>query len=175
MARRVSFDFAVHNDAPIANVSTATKRFTIFVLATVSVLAVTVFSIVYSIRLIHENAPLHASLQKNISDYRFPSNWIEELNDTQTTEPPAVLVNRFRLPRDLVPRHYEVQLLPWIEDDKLDSPRPMAVRGSVRILIECLRETDRIVLHSHDIQLGSVQVQTTILLFVIFFLLYIFF
>ncbi|EFX67103.1 hypothetical protein DAPPUDRAFT_203789 [Daphnia pulex] len=62
--------------------------------------------------------------------------------------------NVTRLPRTVLPRHYDVRLLPILEKGNF------TVLGRVSIDIQCLQSTDRIVLHSSDIQvdLKSVQV-----------------
>lgn len=62
--------------------------------------------------------------------------------------------NVTRLPRTVLPRHYDVRLLPILEKGNF------TVLGRVSIDVQCLQSTDRIVLHSSDIKvdLKSVQV-----------------
>lgn len=62
--------------------------------------------------------------------------------------------NVIRLPRTVLPRHYDVRLLPILEKGNF------TVLGRVAIDVQCLESTDRIVLHSSDINvdLKSVQV-----------------
>ena len=50
-----------------------------------------------------------------------------------------------RLPRTVLPRHYDVRLFPVLEKGNFTIP------GRVSIDLECKEETDRIVLHSADI------------------------
>ena len=50
-----------------------------------------------------------------------------------------------RLPRAVLPRHYDVRLFPVLEEGNFTIP------GRVSIDLECKEETDRIVLHSVDI------------------------
>lgn len=67
----------------------------------------------------------------------------------------SVLVeNVIRLPRTVLPRHYDVRLWPILEKGN------STVLGRVAIDVQCLQSTDRIVLHSSDINvdLKSVQV-----------------
>ena len=63
--------------------------------------------------------------------------------------------NVTRLPRTVLPRHYDVRLLPILEKGNF------SVLGRVAIDVQCLESTDRIVLHSSDINvdLKSVQVK----------------
>lgn len=58
-----------------------------------------------------------------------------------------------RLPRDLIPHHYSIRLLPLIySDDGL-------IKGSVRILVSCVRNTDRIILHALDLKIDRKSVK----------------
>lgn len=50
-----------------------------------------------------------------------------------------------RLPRAVLPRHYDIRLLPILEKGNF------SILGRVSIDVECKEETDRIVLHSFDI------------------------
>jgi aminopeptidase N len=63
--------------------------------------------------------------------------------------------NVIRLPRTVLPRHYDVRLLPLLEKGNF------TVLGRVVIDVQCFESTDRIVLHSSDIKvdLKSVQVK----------------
>lgn len=55
------------------------------------------------------------------------------------------VVSNIRLPRTVLPQHYDVRLLPIIEKGNF------SILGRVSIDIECKEETDRIILHSADI------------------------
>ena len=50
-----------------------------------------------------------------------------------------------RLPRTVLPRHYDIRLLPILEKGNF------SILGHVSIDIECQQDTDRIVMHSFDI------------------------
>lgn len=50
-----------------------------------------------------------------------------------------------RLPRAVLPRHYDVRLFPILEKGNF------SILGHVSIDLECKQETDRIILHSADI------------------------
>lgn len=54
------------------------------------------------------------------------------------------ILKEFKLPESLVPLHYDIRLLPILE------PKNLTTFGRVSIDIECLEDTDRIVLHSLD-------------------------
>jgi len=64
---------------------------------------------------------------------------------TETPAKSAKLSTNIRLPRTLLPRHYDVRLLPILEKGNF------SIIGRVSIDIECMEETDRIILHSADI------------------------
>ena len=59
--------------------------------------------------------------------------------------PSKVSDKNVRLPRAVLPRHYDVRLFPVLEKGNFTIP------GRVSIDLECKEETDRIVLHSADI------------------------
>uniref|UniRef100_A0A0P5FVD5 Aminopeptidase n=1 Tax=Daphnia magna TaxID=35525 RepID=A0A0P5FVD5_9CRUS len=67
---------------------------------------------------------------------------------------PKIAQSVIRLPRTVLPHHYDVRLLPILEKGNF------TVLGRVAIDLQCVEETDRIVLHSSDIKvdLKSVQV-----------------
>lgn len=62
-----------------------------------------------------------------------------------------------RLPRTILPEHYEVWLMPIIDVDNFTIP------GNVSIEVICKHDTDQIVLHSANIEINkkSVQVGST--------------
>lgn len=66
------------------------------------------------------------------------------------TQGPSTLVTDVRLPRDVHPVHYEIRLLPWIEEGNF------SVSGRTNILVEtgANSSTRRIVLHSVDITIS---------------------
>lgn len=55
----------------------------------------------------------------------------------------------WRLPRWLLPRHYKLRLLPFIEDGNFTT------EGRVEILLECIEPTQMIVLHMADINIAE--------------------
>lgn len=67
---------------------------------------------------------------------------------------PKIAYSVIRLPRTVLPRHYDVRLLPILEKGNF------TVVGRVVIDLQCMEQTDSIVLHSSDIHvdLKSVQV-----------------
>ena len=58
-----------------------------------------------------------------------------------------------RLPRTVLPRHYDVRLFPVLKKGNFTIP------GRVSIDLECKEETDRIVLHSTDIDVDPKSVK----------------
>jgi len=70
-----------------------------------------------------------------------------------TTEQPMKPVRNVRLPRTVLPRHYDIRLLPIIEKGNF------SIYGDVSIDLECKGETDRIVLHSADITVDATSVK----------------
>lgn len=68
-----------------------------------------------------------------------------------------------RLPRNVLPRHYDVRLFPILETGNL------TILGQVAIDVECTEDTDRIVLHSAEltVNLENVQVYTRLNKFII--------
>lgn len=61
----------------------------------------------------------------------------------------------WRLPRWLLPRHYKLRLLPFLQDGNFTT------NGHVEILLECMEPTQMIVLHLADITIpfDGLQVQ----------------
>ena len=51
----------------------------------------------------------------------------------------------WRLPRALLPRQYKVRLLPFLNEGNFST------HGRVEILLECMQETDFVVIHMVDI------------------------
>ena len=66
---------------------------------------------------------------------------------------PMKQMKNIRLPRNLLPRHYDIRLLPIIEKGNF------SIYGDVSIDLECKAETDRIVLHSADITVDAASVK----------------
>jgi Peptidase M1 N-terminal domain len=58
-----------------------------------------------------------------------------------------------RLPREVVPFFYSIQLLPILEQNLLEN-----VSGYEEILLQCKRDSRNITLHSKDIAINKVQV-----------------
>lgn len=73
-------------------------------------------------------------------------------NVTSPTAKPKVSIN-YRLPRTILPHHYDIRLLPIIEVGNF------SILGHVSINVECKEETDRIVLHSNDVIVDAASVQ----------------
>lgn len=67
-----------------------------------------------------------------------------------TTKP---MVTDVRLPRNLRPLHYDIRLLPWMEEGNFTTT------GFIQILLECVTATDKIVLHSADLEIDRTSVQ----------------
>lgn len=63
------------------------------------------------------------------------------------------LPNDIRLPRTVLPRHYDVRLFPILEKGNF------TILGQVSIDLECNKDTNRIVLHSADIVVDPQSVQ----------------
>ena len=63
------------------------------------------------------------------------------------------IIENIRLPRDVLPHHYDVRLLPILETGNF------SILGRVSVDIECKEVTDRIVLHSVDIVVDPKSVQ----------------
>jgi hypothetical protein len=55
----------------------------------------------------------------------------------------------WRLPRWVLPRHYKLRLLPYIEEGNFTTD------GQVDILLECMEPTQMIVLHMADIRIAK--------------------
>lgn len=58
---------------------------------------------------------------------------------------PDVKYDDWRLPRSLLPRQYKVRLLPFLIEGNFTT------HGRVEILLECMEETDLVVIHMADI------------------------
>ena len=80
-----------------------------------------------------------------------------EANSTLTT---LKNTKNVRLPRAVLPRHYELRLLPILQNANF------SILGRVSIDIECFEDTDRIVLHSLDINVDPRSVTVTNVAFV---------
>ena len=85
-----------------------------------------------------------------IAEANLASREILSFDDEDDVEDPV------RLPRLFRPHHYQLRLLPLLEQD---NPR---VNGSQQILVQCVENTRKIVMHSSNIQvdLNSVEVRT---------------
>ena len=74
-----------------------------------------------------------------------------------TENPPSLTANSVvvdvRLPKNLRPLHYDIRLLPWMEEGNF------TINGFIHILIECIQNTNKIVLHSTDIEIDRVSVK----------------
>ena len=66
---------------------------------------------------------------------------------------PIKQVRNVRLPRNVLPRHYDIRLLPIIEKGNF------SIYGDISINLECKAETDRIILHSADITVDAASVK----------------
>jgi len=75
---------------------------------------------------------------------------------TSTSAKSAKLTTNIRLPRTVIPRHYDVRLLPILEKGNF------SILGRVSIDVECMEETDRIILHSADIVVNPKSVRLII-------------
>lgn len=73
--------------------------------------------------------------------------------ENPTTTANKTIVTDVRLPRHLRPLHYDIRLLPWMDD------KNFTVDGSVQILVECFESTQKIVLHCADIEIDRKSVQ----------------
>lgn len=60
--------------------------------------------------------------------------------------------NTIRLPRTVKPHHYDIELLPNIEEGNF------SIIGKISIDVECMKKTDRIILHSADIAIDALSV-----------------
>lgn len=68
---------------------------------------------------------------------------------------PAEVTKNSRLPRAVLPYHYDIRLLPILEKGNF------SITGHVSIDVACKEETDRIILHSADIVVDEKSVQLT--------------
>lgn len=78
--------------------------------------------------------------------------------EPSTENPPSlkanpVVVVDVRLPKNLRPLHYDIRLLPWMDESNF------TINGFIHILIECVENTNKIVLHSTDIEIDRVSVK----------------
>lgn len=55
----------------------------------------------------------------------------------------------WRLPHWLLPRHYKLRLLPFLQDGNFTT------QGQVEILLECMEPTQMIVLHMAEISIAN--------------------
>lgn len=60
--------------------------------------------------------------------------------------------NRIRLPRTLKPHHYDVELLPIVEQGNF------TIIGKVSIDVECMQKSHDITLHSADIKIDEASI-----------------
>ena len=79
---------------------------------------------------------------------------------TSEVKPPR----NVRLPRHVLPRHYDIKLLPIIEKGNF------SILGDIAIDLECKQETDRIILHSADIVVDDTSVKVFYLFRLYFFI-----
>ena len=63
------------------------------------------------------------------------------------------IVKDVRLPKNLRPIHYEIRLLPWMEEGNFTTS------GFIEVLMECVEQTNKIVLHSAEIEIDRMSVQ----------------
>lgn len=63
------------------------------------------------------------------------------------------MVTDVRLPRDLRPIHYDIRLLPWMEEGNF------TISGFIQILFECAANTNKIVLHCADIEIDRMSIR----------------
>lgn len=92
-----------------------------------------------------------------LADRPFPHAGSSEAASSTTTADAAAkpnkLVKNVRLPRSVVPRHYDIQLFPILQVGNF------SILGQVSIDVECKSDTDRIILHSQDIIVDPKTVQ----------------
>lgn len=94
-----------------------------------------------------------------LADRPFPHANNEAASSAATaakTTPPPKSVKNVRLPRSVLPRHYDVRLLPILEKGNF------TILGQVAIDVECTSDTNRIILHSQDIVVDPKSVQVCI-------------
>ena len=72
---------------------------------------------------------------------------------TEIPTPTAKTTANIRLPRNIRPVHYDIRLLPWMEEGNFTT------NGFIQILLECVETTNKIVLHSTDIEIDRTSVQ----------------
>ncbi len=77
--------------------------------------------------------------------------------EPSTEKPPSLKANPVvvdvRLPKNLRPLHYDIRLIPWMDESNF------TINGFIHILIECVENTNKIVLHSTDIEIDRVSVK----------------
>lgn len=78
---------------------------------------------------------------------------ILEVSTEIPTQTAKTMVVDVRLPRNLLPLHYDIRLLPWMEEGNFTTD------GFIQILLECVKTTNKIVLHSTDIEIDRTSVQ----------------
>jgi len=90
-----------------------------------------------------------------LADRPFPHAGSEAASSTAAAAKPTPpkLVKNVRLPRSVLPRHYDVRLFPILEVGNF------TILGQVSIDVECNSDTDRIILHSQDIIVDPKTVQ----------------
>lgn len=68
----------------------------------------------------------------------------------------------WRLPRSLLPRKYQLRLLPYLDNANFTTD------GRVEILLECMQETQLLVLHMADITIVKDGLQVTMVIVFVF-------
>eukprot|EP00061_Rhincodon_typus_P004308 g22270.t1 len=76
--------------------------------------------------------------------------------DSPGTVPPVEPWDRYRLPGDLVPDHYEVTLWPRLDEDPVKS---YYFTGNSTVYFRCERKTKLILLHSHKLEVMEAELR----------------
>lgn len=76
---------------------------------------------------------------------------------SQDLGPPSGPWDHLRLPPWLVPLHYDLELWPWLQPDKL-SPPNLTFTGRVNITVRCTVASSRLLLHSFLLNYKQVEV-----------------
>jgi len=96
--------------------------------------------------------------KSNVSAEGVDSTGVAILTEDTKDNLELPLITDVRLPRHIIPIHYTVRLLPFLEEDNFTT------LGYVRIEMRCEVETSKIVLHNADSRIDHQSVKVTITL-----------